>query len=171
MMPLYFVGFERMCFAMVIRPNQAPLDSPRGIGSLGAICSLRSVSVLSAARSGAETGGTKLYVTTFPCHNCARHIVCAGVAEVQYIEPYLKSQAIPLHGDAIVTDQKAWILPEHGKVLSQTGKTPNVLFRPFIGVAPRLYRRDHAPNGRLSCLSPLPALARRRLRGRTDIGN
>ena len=94
--------------------------------------------LLSAARSGTKTGGTRLYVTTFPCHNCARHIVSAGVEEVQYIEPYLKSQAIPLHGDAIVTDPKAWNRPEEK---SSRGKNPNVLFRPFIGVAPRLYRR------------------------------
>jgi len=97
--------------------------------------------LLSAARSGAKTSGTRLFVTTFPCHNCARHIVSAGVAEVQYIEPYLKSQAIPLHGDAIVTDPKAWTLPGESHIEPVSGRNPNVLFRPFIGVAPRLYRR------------------------------
>lgn len=97
--------------------------------------------LLAAARSGAKTVDTRLFVTTFPCHNCARHIVSAGVVEVQYIEPYLKSQAIPLHGDAIVTNPKAWNRPEAGKTLAANGATPNVLFRPFIGVAPRLYRR------------------------------
>ena len=97
--------------------------------------------LMSAARSGAKTGGTRLYVTTFPCHNCARHIVSAGVAEVQYIEPYLKSQAIPLHGDAIVTDPKAWNPADGGKEGVARHGNANVLFRPFIGVAPRLYRR------------------------------
>lgn len=97
--------------------------------------------LLAAARSGAKTGGTRLYVTTFPCHNCARHIVSAGVLEVQYIEPYLKSQAIPLHGDAIVTDPRKWNRPVAGGTTAEDGGTPNVLFRPFIGVAPRLYRR------------------------------
>jgi deoxycytidylate deaminase/energy-coupling factor transporter ATP-binding protein EcfA2 len=97
--------------------------------------------LLSAARIGAKTGDTRLYVTTFPCHNCARHIVSAGVVEVQYIEPYLKSQAIPLHGDAIVTDPKVWNRPEGGETTAANGAPPNVLFRPFIGVAPRLYRR------------------------------
>jgi deoxycytidylate deaminase len=97
--------------------------------------------LMSAARSGAKTGETRLYVTAFPCHNCARHIVSAGIVEVQYIEPYLKSQAIPLHGDAIVTDPKAW-----NPIDGATGKpvkpgNPNVLFHPFIGVSPRLYRR------------------------------
>jgi deoxycytidylate deaminase len=97
--------------------------------------------LLAAARSGSRTKNTRLFVTTFPCHNCARHIVAAGVVEVQYIEPYLKSQAIPLHGDAIVTNPKKWNSPESDKELVASGTTPNVLFRPFIGVAPRLYRR------------------------------
>ena len=95
--------------------------------------------LLSAGRNGISTVGTHLFVTTFPCHSCARHIVTAGVEEVQYIEPYLKSQAIPLHGDAIVTDPKK----QHrsGKGETRGGNRPNVLFRAFIGVAPRLYRR------------------------------
>ncbi|MDE0349799.1 MAG: anti-phage dCTP deaminase [Gammaproteobacteria bacterium] len=94
--------------------------------------------LLSAGRNGIPTVATKLFVTTFPCHNCARHIVAAGVEEVQYIEPYLKSKAIPLHGDAIVTDRRQWISPFAD---NQGAGDPNVLFRPFIGVAPRLYRR------------------------------
>ena len=95
--------------------------------------------LLSAGRSGITTIGTRLFVTTFPCHSCARHIVTAGVEEVQYIEPYLKSQAIPLHGDAIVTDPKKW--QRAGDRGTQRGNRPNVLFRAFTGVAPRLYRR------------------------------
>ena len=37
---------------------------------------------MSAGRKGASTLGTRLFVTTFPCHYCARHIVSAGVDEV-----------------------------------------------------------------------------------------
>lgn len=43
----------------------------------------------------------KLFVTTYPCHSCARHIIAAGISEIYYIEPYRKSLAIKLHGDAI----------------------------------------------------------------------
>jgi len=93
--------------------------------------------LLSAARQGVSTAGTRLFVTTFPCHNCARHIVAAGVDEVHFIEPYLKSKALPLHGDAITTDEKNWLPPSAG----HSGKHPRVLFRPFTGVAPRLFRR------------------------------
>ncbi|EJG0411459.1 hypothetical protein OP256_000693 [Vibrio parahaemolyticus] len=58
--------------------------------------------IVSLARSsGASTAGKTLYCTTFPCHNCARHIVAAGITSVVYIEPYEKSLALDLHSDAI----------------------------------------------------------------------
>ena len=58
--------------------------------------------IVSAARAG-KTGmvGGTLYTTTFPCHNCARHIVAAGIARVYYVEPYAKSLALDLHSDSI----------------------------------------------------------------------
>lgn len=96
--------------------------------------------LLSAARQSTSPQGCRLFVTTFPCHSCARHIVAAGIDEVQFIEPYLKSRAIPLHGDAITTSRDGWIPPSLPK---QPGDDSpgQVLFRPFTGVAPRLYRR------------------------------
>jgi deoxycytidylate deaminase len=83
--------------------------------------------LLAAARSGVSPVGGRLYVTTFPCHYCARHIVASGVIEVQYIEPYPKSLATRLHDDSICT--------------TESERAEKVLFRPFSGVAPRLYRR------------------------------
>ncbi|SIR38880.1 Deoxycytidylate deaminase [Paracoccus thiocyanatus] len=58
--------------------------------------------IVSAARSG-KPGivGSTLYTTTFPCHNCARHIVAAGISKVFYVEPYAKSLALELHSDSI----------------------------------------------------------------------
>jgi deoxycytidylate deaminase len=60
----------------------------------------------------------KMFVTTYPCHNCARHIVTAGVKEVYYIEPYRKGLATKLHNDAITEDEadvaKVRILPYDG---------------------------------------------------------
>lgn len=57
--------------------------------------------LLSAARKGVSLAGCRVFVTTYPCHYCARHIVAAGIDEVQYIEPYPKSQALSLHPDSI----------------------------------------------------------------------
>ena len=93
--------------------------------------------LLSAARQGKSTSGTRMYVSTFPCHNCARHIVVSGVDEVQFIEPYLKSRALNLHSDAITTSRIGWKAP------SESGASPSkVLFAPFVGIAPRMYRRS-----------------------------
>lgn len=42
-----------------------------------------------------------LFVTTYPCHNCARHLVASGIKTVYYIEPYRKSLATKLHEDSV----------------------------------------------------------------------
>ncbi|MFI4919977.1 MAG: anti-phage dCTP deaminase, partial [Legionellales bacterium] len=82
--------------------------------------------IVGAARNpNMGIAGADLYVTTFPCHNCARHIVAAGIKRVYYIEPYEKSFALRLHNDSISTDEKA---------------SNKVIFLPFQGVAPRQYQ-------------------------------
>lgn len=62
--------------------------------------------LLCSARSGVSPVGANLYTTTFPCHNCTRHIIAAGIERVFYIEPYAKSRAEELHEDAIVVEEK-----------------------------------------------------------------
>jgi deoxycytidylate deaminase len=89
--------------------------------------------LLAAARQGKSTTGTRMFVTTFPCHYCARHIISSGVREVQYIEPYPKSQAFHLHSDAITGSRSQ---------LERDG-VRRLLFRPFTGVSPRMYERAY----------------------------
>lgn len=62
--------------------------------------------IISVAR-GNKPGliGSTLYCTTFPCHSCARHIVASGIKRVIYIEPYAKSLAVSLHGDAVTMNE------------------------------------------------------------------
>lgn len=58
--------------------------------------------IISISRRGSSsTKGCSLFTTTYPCHNCARHIVAAGISTVYFIEPYGKSLAGDLHQDAI----------------------------------------------------------------------
>lgn len=84
--------------------------------------------LLACARAGVSTVDATLYCTTFPCHNCAKHLIAAGLRRVVYVEPYPKSLAKELHGDAL---------------LFQDGRTPptadKVLFEPFLGVGPRRF--------------------------------
>lgn len=58
--------------------------------------------IISVARSG-KLGliGSTMYITTYPCHNCAKHIIDAGIKRVVFVEPYEKSLAQKLHSDAI----------------------------------------------------------------------
>ena len=57
--------------------------------------------IADAARLGRPVAGATLYVTTFPCHNCAKHIIASGIARVVFIEPYAKSRAELLYGYAL----------------------------------------------------------------------
>ena len=85
--------------------------------------------ILSCARSGVSPIESTLYTTTFPCHNCARHIVAAGIRRVVFIEPYPKSKAPALHNDSIRLD-------ESGK---KTRVGTRIPFEPFVGIGPRRY--------------------------------
>lgn len=83
--------------------------------------------IVSLARSSSASSlGTTLFVTTYPCHSCARHIVAAGIERVYYIEPYEKSLAVRLHGDSISHEPEA-------------ADSRKVTFLHFEGVAPRQY--------------------------------
>jgi deoxycytidylate deaminase len=81
--------------------------------------------LLACARTGVSTRGGSLYTTTFPCHNCAKHIVAAGIRKVVYVEPYPKSKALALHGDSIALDDP--------------GAKKRVRFIAFVGIAARRY--------------------------------
>ena len=82
--------------------------------------------ITTAARNGVSTKDRTVYVTTFPCHECARHIVAAGIKEVIYVEPYPKSRVGQLLDDSIqLADDCASIVDDD----------PRVLFRPFTGLA------------------------------------
>lgn len=98
--------------------------------------------LMSCARNGVSTLGASLYSTTFPCHNCTKHLVAAGIHEVVYVEPYPKSKALQLHGDAV-----------HDPLLQGDNEHERVAFRPFIGVAARrfitLFSMDYSPGRRL----------------------
>lgn len=85
--------------------------------------------IISVARQGrGGLVGSRLFTTTFPCHNCARHIVASGIESVVYIEPYPKSLALTLHSDAITTNPN-----ENGKVtfLQYEGVSPSSFARVF----------------------------------------
>ena len=77
-----------------------------------------------AARLGRSTAGATIYVTTFPCHNCAKHIIASGISKIVYIEPYPKSKTLLLYEYALSTDQEC---------------EENVQVEHFSGVSPKRF--------------------------------
>lgn len=84
---------------------------------MGAICD--------AARLGRALKGSVLFCTTFPCHNCTKHLLAAGIGRVIYMEPYPKSKAKELHEHEIEIEKRS---------------TTRVSFLPFLGISPVRYR-------------------------------
>ncbi|MGR4069815.1 anti-phage dCTP deaminase [Billgrantia sp. C5P2] len=102
--------------------------------------------------NGAQIKGGKLFVTTYPCHSCARHLVAAGISEVYFLEPYRKSLATKLHDDALT---------------EQESDSKKVRIIPFDGVAPARYLSFFSPgmagrknkDGKLQLSSAFPVTA------------
>ncbi len=106
--------------------------------------------ILSVAREGRHSlKGATLFTTTYPCHNCARHIVASGIGTVVYVEPYDKSLATTLHADSVTED------PDDKS---------RVKFLQYDGVAPRNYLRLFRPpvarkrDGHVARIDPKVAL-------------
>jgi deoxycytidylate deaminase len=86
--------------------------------------------LLACARIGTSPVGGTVFTTTFPCHNCARHILASGIKRVVYIEPYPKSMASKLHRDAIELT---------GTGPSRKDGRQRIPFEPFVGIGPRRF--------------------------------
>ncbi|WP_322001454.1 anti-phage dCTP deaminase [Marinobacter alexandrii] len=83
--------------------------------------------LMDAVSRGVSVSGATMYVNTYPCHICARHIISAGIKRLVYVEPYPKSLSSELFSDSICSDRSTW-------------DDTKVLFQSFTGVAPRAYR-------------------------------
>jgi deoxycytidylate deaminase len=90
--------------------------------------------IVDAARRGVSVKDGILFCTTFPCHDCAKHIVAAGIQRVVYIEPYPKSLAPELYLDSIAVDQRP---PK--PISGGASVTGYVSFESFVGISPRQY--------------------------------
>ena len=100
----------------------------RAITEFGRAVHAEMDAITTAARNGVSIRGSTLVCTTFPCHNCTRHVIAAGIERILYVLPYAKSLARDLHEDAVVIEPE-----ERGP---QPGK---VVLEQYIGVAPRVY--------------------------------
>lgn len=91
----------------------------------GRVVHAEMVSICDAARLGKAIKGSTLFVTTFPCHNCTKHIIGSGIKRVIFLEPYPKSRAKQLHSNEIEIEKTS---------------SSKVSFLPFLGISPFRYR-------------------------------
>jgi len=91
----------------------------------GRVVHAEMVSICDAARLGKRVKDCILYVTTFPCHNCTKHIIASGIKRVIFLEPYPKSRAKQLHSNEIEIEKVS---------------ASKVSFLPFLGISPFRYR-------------------------------
>lgn len=84
--------------------------------------------LLTCSRNNINCRGATLYTTTYPCHNCAKHVIAAGIKRVVYVEPYPKSKALVFHKDSVFEGFR-----------SERPDEKKVAFEPFVGVGPRRF--------------------------------
>ncbi len=113
-------------------------ESPiRSLTEYGRVVHAEMEALLACARKGVSTKDATIYCTTFPCHNCAKHIIAAGIRRVVFVEPYLKSKAFDFHKDAItISYPQNEGIDEGG---AHVGRDDRVKFEPFFGVGPRRF--------------------------------
>lgn len=104
--------------------SSSPLND---ITEYGRVVHAEMDAILTCARNEISARDADLFCTTFPCHNCAKHIIAAGIKRVVYIEPYPKSKALNLHADSITEG------------FSDDTPDTKLNFEPFVGVGPRRF--------------------------------
>ncbi len=118
-------------FGIKLTPENISKARRSGVGDIteyGRVVHAEMEALLCCARNNISCRGADLFVTTFPCHNCAKHIIAAGIANVIYIEPYPKS--------------KTFIFYNHETCdggLTKNKEKEKVNFQPFIGVGPQKF--------------------------------
>lgn len=84
--------------------------------------------IISASRNGKSClREANIFVTTYPCENCVKHILAAGISSVIFIEPYPKSRAKDFFSEFIADPNCTETAPDEHKKLQ---------FIQFVGIAP-----------------------------------
>ncbi len=105
---------------------EATVDELSAISEFGRAVHAEMTAILDAAMRGVPLAGSTIYTTTFPCHNCTKHMIAAGILRVCYVAPYSKSRAGDLHGDAVEIEP-----------VKTSGN--RIAIERFVGVGPRRY--------------------------------
>ncbi|MDO4912694.1 MAG: deaminase [Lactobacillus sp.] len=70
--------------------------------------------LLQCAKYGISTADSEIYVTHFPCYNCAKALVQAGIKQVHYFYDYRDSElTINLFKDSGISYEKVSLEPKY----------------------------------------------------------
>lgn len=81
------VGGVRTCSEVGCLRDELKIPSGQRREVCRNICA-EQLAITEAARNGVELDGSVAYVTTFPCHICAKLLVSSGVSEIVYDKDY-----------------------------------------------------------------------------------
>lgn len=82
------------------------------------------------ARNNVSCRDAEMYVTTFPCHNCAKHLIAAGIKKIVYIEAYPKSKTDDFYG---------YLIDKRTREKTNEQNSSRIKLIPFFGVGPRRF--------------------------------
>ena len=109
-----------------------------GLGEFGRMVHAEMAAIIDAARRGSSIDNQVLLTTTFPCQNCAKHILACGIRVVVYMEPYPKSLTGILHNEEV----HLCALPKWSELDRVLQSSPSkLLVCSYIGIAPRRYQQ------------------------------
>lgn len=95
----------------------------KDITEYGRVVHAEMETLLACGRERISTKDATLYATTFPCHNCAKHIIASGIKRVVFVEPYPKSKALDFHRESVA--------------MGFQSDDSKVILEPFVGVGAR----------------------------------
>ena len=109
-----------------------------GLGEFGRMVHAEMAAIADAASRGVPVKDQIIFCTTFPCQNCAKHLMAAGIRALVHIEPYPKSLVLDMYPketaelpmEPLASDDFAKQMKNH---------KDKFLLLNFMGVAPRRY--------------------------------
>lgn len=109
-----------------------------GLSDLGRMVHAEMAALMDAATRGVGVRDQVMFCTTFPCQNCAKHIMAAGIRAVIHMEPYPKSLVEEMY-EGEIESGPAPRLSDLPAFPAPTSPGQRLFLYTYLGVAPRRY--------------------------------
>lgn len=135
--------FAKGCATLAEEAVAEHLKSTRlmGLGEFGRMVHAEMAAITDAAARGVAVQGQVIFCTTFPCQNCAKHLMASGIRALVHIEPYPKSLVREMYEDEIIQLPMESLASDAFRKQADVDHPDKFLLLNFMGVAPRSYDR------------------------------